>query len=55
MEAKKLFLAELEKQISELIIRIDVNAEPYTMKSVNFEFPTDFDIKQWEVNKLFGE
>ncbi|HHF7238534.1 hypothetical protein BV163_008800 [Haemophilus influenzae] len=55
LEAKKLFLAELEKQISELIIRIDVNAEPYTMKSVNFEFPTDFDIKQWEVNKLFGE
>ena len=54
-EARAVFLSELEKKNQELIIQIVVNSEPYSMANVNFELPPNFDIKNWEVNKLFGE
>lgn len=54
-EARKKFLMDLEKQNHELLIRINVDSMPYTMTSVNFEIPHDFDIKQWGIGKIFGE
>ena len=54
-EARAVFLSELEKKNQESIIQIVVNSEPYSMENVNFELPPNFDIKNWEVNKLFGE
>ena len=53
--AKNKFLSDLDKKHPEITIRVDVNANPYSMVNVNFEIPSNFDIERWNISKLIGE